>query len=87
MEEVNTQNLGTFELGTQEGINVPTRIIVGFQQRDWQDSQNLNDDTFYRSQLTSAQCIIGTGKCPISAIFLKYDDDYSQVNGQIKKFF
>ena len=29
MKEVNTQNLWTFELGTQEGANVPMWIIVG----------------------------------------------------------
>ena len=57
MKEVNTQNLCSFELGTQEGINVPKYIIVGFQQRD---SQNLNNDTFYRPPVASAQCIIGT---------------------------
>ena len=27
MKEVNTQNFRTFELGTQEGINVPIRIM------------------------------------------------------------
>ena len=31
MEEVNTQNFWTFELGTQEGINIPTWIFVVFQ--------------------------------------------------------
>ena len=30
MKNINTQNLWTFELGTQEGINVPIWIIVGF---------------------------------------------------------
>ena len=34
MKEVNTQNLWSFELGTQEGVNVPKGIIVGFQQSD-----------------------------------------------------
>ena len=34
MKEVNTQNLWTFELGTQEGINVPIWIFVAFQQSD-----------------------------------------------------
>ena len=48
LKEVNTQNYWSFELGTQEGINVPILIIVGFHQRDKQDSQNLNNDTFYR---------------------------------------
>ena len=32
MKELNTQNLWTFELGTQEGINVPIWITIGFQQ-------------------------------------------------------
>ena len=32
MKEVNTQNLWTFELGTQEGINVPIWVFVAFQQ-------------------------------------------------------
>ena len=48
MKEVNTQNLCSFELGTQEGVNVPLWIIVGFQQRKRQDSQTLTNDTFYR---------------------------------------
>ena len=46
MKEVNTQNLWSFELGTQEGVNVPIWIIVGFQQSDRQHDQNLNNDTF-----------------------------------------
>ena len=36
MKEVNTQNLWTFELGTQEGINVPIFIFIAFQQNDRQ---------------------------------------------------
>ena len=55
MKDVNTQNLWTFELGTQEGINVPILIIIGFQQKDRQDTQNLNNDTFYRPPVRSAQ--------------------------------
>ena len=46
MKEVYTQKLWNFEFGTQAGINVPIWIIVGFQQREKQDSQNLNKDTF-----------------------------------------
>ena len=38
MEEVNTQNCRIFELGTQEGINVSIWILVGFQQRDRENS-------------------------------------------------
>ena len=46
MKEVNTQNLWSFELGTQEGINVRIWIFVGFQKSDRQLDQNLNNDTF-----------------------------------------
>ena len=60
MKEVNTQNLCTFELGTQECVNVPVWIFVAFQQNDRQNDQNLNNDTFYRPLATSAQCIMGT---------------------------
>ena len=88
MKELNTQNLWTFELGTQEGVNVPIWIFVAFQQSDRQNDQNMNNDTFYRPPVTSAQCIIGTEKYPNGAILLNYeDDDYSQGYGQIKEAF
>ena len=88
MKEVNTQSLWTFELGTQEGINVPIWIFVAFQQNDRQNDQNLNNDTFYRPLVTSAQCIIGTEKYPDSGFLLNYnDDDYSEGYGQIKEAF
>ena len=88
MKEVNSQNLWTFELCTQEGINAPVCIFVAFQQNVSQNDQDLNNDTFCRPLLTSAQCIIGTEKYPDSGIFLNYnDDDYSQGYGQIKEAF
>ena len=88
MKEVNTQNLWSFELGTQEGVNVPLWIIIGFQQRYRQHDQNLNSDTFYRPPVTTAQCIMGTEKYPDSAILSNYnDDDYSQGYGLIKEAF
>ena len=88
MKEVNTQNLWSFELGTQEGVNAPIWIIVGFQQRKRQDSQKLANDTFYGPPVTSAQCIIGTKKYPDSAILLNYDkDDHSRGSGLIKEAF
>ena len=88
MKEINTQNLWTFELGTQEGVNVPIWIFVAFQQNDRQNDQSLNNDTFYRPLVTSAQCIIGTERYPNSSILLNYeDDDYSQGYGQIKEAF
>ena len=87
-KEVNIQTLWTFELGTQEGINVHIWIFVAFQQNDRQNDQNLNKDTFYRPLVTSAQCIIGTEKYPYSEILLNYNgDDYSQGYGQIKEAF
>ena len=88
MKDVNTRNLWTFELGTQEGINVSIWIFVAFQQNDRQNNQNLNNDTFYRPLVTSAQCIIGTEKYPDSSILTNYNDDnYCQGYGQIKEAF
>ena len=57
-------------------MNVPTWIIIGFQQRNRQDSQNLKNDTFCRLPVVSAQCIIGTGKYFDTGIFLIHDEDY-----------
>ena len=88
MKEVNNQNLSNFELGSHENMNVPIWVIIGFQQRDRQDSQNLNNDTFCRIPVVSAQCIIGTEKYPDAGIILNYeDDDYSQGYHQIKEVF
>ena len=85
MKEVTTKNFWTFELGTQEGINILVWIYVVFQQNDGQHDQNLNNDTFCRLPVTSAQCIIGTERYPDSAILLNhYHDDYSQGYGQIQ---
>ena len=88
MKEVNTQNFWNFELGTQEGINIPIWIFVVFQQKDRQHDQNLNNDTFVRLPVISAQVVIGTERHPDSGILLNYDDDdYSQGYGQIKEAF
>ena len=88
MKQVNTQNFWTFELGTQERIIIPTWIFVAFQQNDRQHDQNLNNDTFVRLPVISAQVVIGTERYPDSAILLNYDDDdYIQGYGQIKKAF
>ena len=88
MKEVNTQNFWTFELGTQEGINIPTWIFVAFQQNHRQHDQNLNNDTFARLPVISAQVIVGTERYPDSAILSNNDDDdYSQGYGLIKEAF
>ena len=88
MKEVKNQNVWNFELGSQENMNVPIWIIIGFQQQDRQDSQNLNNDTFCRLPVVSAQCVIGTEKYPDAGVLLNYDDDdYSQGYQQIKEAF
>ena len=88
MKQLNTQILWSFELGTHEGINFPIWIFVGFQQIERQDSQNLNNDTFYRSPVTSAHVVIGTERYPDNSLLSNYDeDDYSQGYGQIKEVF
>ena len=69
-------------------MNIPTWIIIGFHQIDRQDSQNLNNDTFCRLPVVSAQCIIDTEKYHDAGILLNYDDnDYSQSCHQIKHVF
>ena len=86
MKEVTTQNLWNFELGFQEGVNVPIWIYVAFQQNDRQHDQNLYNDTFVRLPFISAQVIVGTEKYPDSAFLINYnDDDYSQGYAQKKK--
>ena len=75
MKEVNTRKFRTFQWGTHEGINVPIWAIVGVQQRDRQDSQNLDSDIFYRPPVACAQCIIETENYPDAGILLNYDDD------------
>ena len=70
MKEGNNQNLWNFELGSQESMNVPMWIIVGFQKRSRQDSQNLNNCSFCRLPVASAQCIIGTGKYPDAGMLI-----------------
>ena len=88
MKEVNTQNFWTFELGTQEGINIPSWIFVAFQKNDRQHDQKLNNDTFIRLPVISAQVVIGTERYPDNSILLNYeDDDNSHGYGQIKEAF
>ena len=69
-------------------MNVPIWIIVGFQQRDLQNSQSLTNDSTYRPPIKSAQCMIGTKNNPDFAILESYDDDvYSKGLGQIEETF
>ena len=75
MKEVNIQNLWNFEMGCQENKNIPIRKFISFQERDRQDSQKLNKDTFCRLPCSSAQRIFGTEKNPDAGILKNYDDD------------
>ena len=88
MKEVISQIFWTFELGTQEGPNIPTWVFVAFQQNDRQHDQNLNNDPLVRLPVISARVVIGTERYPDSSILLNYDDDdYSQGYDQIKEAF
>ena len=88
MKQVNNQNLWNFELGSQESMNVQIWIIVGFQQKDWQDSQKLKCNRFCRLPFTSAKCVIWTENYTDAGILLNYDDDcYSQGYGHIEEAF
>ena len=88
MKEVNNQNLSKFESGSQEHMNVPIWIIIGFQQRALQDSQSLNNGTFCRLSVISAQTNIGNEKYLDAGILLNYDDDdCSQGYTQIEEIF
>ena len=63
-------------------------MIVGCQQKDRPDSQELNIDTLYRPPVTPAQCVISTEKYPASFNLLNYyGDDYSEGYGQIEEPF
>ena len=88
LKEIKIQNLWNFELGSQERMNVPIWIIVRFQQRDTQDSQDSNNDNVCRLPVTSDQCSIGTEKYPDNGTLLNYIDDfYSQGYAEIKEVF
>ena len=75
MKEVNTQSLCTFELGTQECINVHIWVFVVFPHMNRQNDQSLNNDTFVRLPIISAQVVIGTERYPDTGILLNYNDE------------
>ena len=93
MKEVNKQDHCNSKFGSQENMKVPIWKIIGFQQRDEQDSRNLNNkkmnnDSFCRLVVTTAQCIIDTEKHLDIGIILNYDDDdYTQGYSKIKEKF
>ena len=68
-------------------MKVPILAVMEFQQRDRQDSKNLNSDIFCILPVTSAQCNTGVEKYPDAGNILICDDDiYSQGYGQNKTF-
>ena len=88
MKEVKNQKLSNIELVSQESRNFSIWFIIGFQQRDRQDSQNLNNDTFFKLPVTTAHCNNGTENYSDAGILLIFDiDDYSQSYGQIRADF
>ena len=88
MKEMNNKNIWNFELGSKENMNVPIWKIIGFQQQNREDSQDLNNDTFCKLSVVSAQCIIGTERYPSAGILLtSVDDDYAQGYHQINEAF
>ena len=86
MKEIYIQNLWIFKLGSQESMNDPLWMNVVFQQRDRQDSQSVNIDTFKRLSVISAQCIIGTENYLDAAILINFDD-FSLRFGQFEEVF
>ena len=75
-------------MGSPESMNVPIWFIIGFQQRDRQNSQNLNNDSFCRLPVTSVQCITWAKSYPDAGILINYnDDDLGHGYAQIKEVF
>ena len=71
---------------SHQGMKFPITIIVGFQEKDKQNSQNLNNETICRLSVTNAQCIIETEKYPDAGIIVYFDNnDFPQGNGRNKK--
>ena len=69
-------------------MNVPKYFFIGFQQRDRQDSQNLNIETFCRLHVDSVQCVIELEIYPDAGILLNYEnDDYGQGYDHFKQVF
>ena len=63
-------------------------MFIRFQQSDRQHDQYLNNHSFIRLPVRSAQCNIGTEKNPDSSVLQKYDvDNYSHGYDQSKEAF
>ena len=63
-------------------------MIVEFEQKDRQNSENLNNDTFCTLSVTGAQGIQGTDENPVAGISISCDDDDCfQGYGEFKEAF
>ena len=70
VNQVNSQNLSNFKSGSQKSMNVPIRKVIGFQQKNRQDSQDLKKVTFLDYQLLVLNPLIGRKKTPMPAYCL-----------------
>ena len=85
MKDVTIENIWTFELGVEGGIDKSIYVRVGFMQRDQFNQQHQNIDTFFRPSVVNAQCIIRSEKFPEAGINCNYAiDNYSK---QMEKLF
>ena len=75
-------------MGSQGSMNVPVWNLIGFQQRERQDTQKLSKDSFCRLPVTSAQIITGREKKLEARVFLNYDkNDHTHGFSHFKKDF
>ena len=76
-----------FRIGFSRKNECPISIIIRFQQKNRQDLHNLNNGTFCRLSVVSAQPSIGIEKNPDAGLLLNYGDEYIQGYSQIKDTF
>ena len=88
MKQVDDQKEWQYDLGVEGSMNIPIWIIIGFQQQNRKDSQNLSNDTFCRLPVVSAKCVTNTENYPNEAILINHtDDNFNQGYGQFKEAF
>ena len=55
IKDVTTENVWTFELGVEDGVDIPIFVVLGFMQRDQFKQQHQNKDSSYRPSVVNAQ--------------------------------
>ena len=79
---------GLLNLELKGGANVPLVEFVGFQPRDRQNPQNLNDVSFCSLPRTTGQGIKGTKNYPDAGIIISFDVfGFFRGYGQMKEAF